>query len=230
MSSEKQRRANRRNAKKSTGPKTPEGKARSSKNALKHGLDALRDVLLPEADPEAYRRLRDEVLQELAPEGFLQRTVADQVVHCLWQLRRVPYLERLVLAQAIRQARGEAAAGKASAPPIVPGAGQDLLEEMARLAALPPAPGLRAPSDMPGYTPPDISKGFGGMVDLSTLPGHGNGVAEDRVAELLPTLGRVWQFARRWQNQLYRSLRHLAWLKANPWLLTRPASPEEGEG
>jgi len=45
--------ANRRNAALSTGPKTPEGKAASSKNALKHGLTAV-EVLLPTENPDAY--------------------------------------------------------------------------------------------------------------------------------------------------------------------------------
>jgi hypothetical protein len=45
--------ANRRNAAHSTGPKTPEGKAASSKNALKHGLTAT-EILLPHEDRDAY--------------------------------------------------------------------------------------------------------------------------------------------------------------------------------
>jgi hypothetical protein len=45
--------ANRRNAAKSTGPKTPEGKAASSRNALKHGLTAT-EFLLPNEDRDAY--------------------------------------------------------------------------------------------------------------------------------------------------------------------------------
>jgi hypothetical protein len=45
---------NRRNAARSTGPRTPEGKSRSRLNALKHGLTA-RTLVLPGEDPEAFR-------------------------------------------------------------------------------------------------------------------------------------------------------------------------------
>ena len=45
MTTDKQRKANRQNAKKSTGPRTEEGKARSSQNGLKHGLLA-RDAVM----------------------------------------------------------------------------------------------------------------------------------------------------------------------------------------
>ena len=50
MATEKQIQANRNNAKKSTGPRTEQGKAASSQNALKHGLLA-RDAVLPGEDP-----------------------------------------------------------------------------------------------------------------------------------------------------------------------------------
>src|SRR5689334_21446643 len=52
MASERQRAANRANAKRSTGPKTPAGKLRSSRNALKHGLSAL--VFSPNGNREAF--------------------------------------------------------------------------------------------------------------------------------------------------------------------------------
>ena len=66
-----QRKANRQNAKKSTGPRTPEGKARSSQNALKHGLLA-RDAVMADEDPAEYDRqgLVTEQLKQLGPEMF----------------------------------------------------------------------------------------------------------------------------------------------------------------
>ena len=53
MATKKQIAANRKNAKKSTGPKTAKGKARSSRNALKHGLLS-RQVVLADEDGEAF--------------------------------------------------------------------------------------------------------------------------------------------------------------------------------
>ena len=57
MATDKQIQANRRNARKSTGPKTEEGKARSRNNALRHGLTAELAVL-PHEDPHQYEELR----------------------------------------------------------------------------------------------------------------------------------------------------------------------------
>jgi hypothetical protein len=54
MTSDKKAQTNRQNALKSTGPKTPEGKASVRHNALKHGLLA-QEVLLPEEDEVALR-------------------------------------------------------------------------------------------------------------------------------------------------------------------------------
>ena len=56
MTSDKQGAANRRNALKSTGPKTPEGKAAVRLNAMKHGLLS-KDVLLPGEDESALKEL-----------------------------------------------------------------------------------------------------------------------------------------------------------------------------
>jgi hypothetical protein len=57
MMSDKKAHANRRNALKSTGPKTPEGKAAVRLNALRHGLLS-KEPLLPGEDEEAGRTLK----------------------------------------------------------------------------------------------------------------------------------------------------------------------------
>ena len=55
MTTNAQIKANRNNARKSTGPRTDEGKTRSAKNALKHGLLG-RDTVLPGEDPADFDR------------------------------------------------------------------------------------------------------------------------------------------------------------------------------
>jgi hypothetical protein len=56
MTSERQKAANQANARRSTGPQTPEGKAVIRLNALRHGLLA-RDVVLPVEDADAFQNL-----------------------------------------------------------------------------------------------------------------------------------------------------------------------------
>ena len=93
MASRKQIRANRRNARKSTGPRSEAGKAASSANALSHGLTAARTVVLPEEEPEAFERLSQGVVADLAPAGALQQALAQRIAGLLWRLDRVARLE-----------------------------------------------------------------------------------------------------------------------------------------
>ena len=68
--------ASRRNGAKSRGPKSPEGKARSAQNALKHGMRAHKYVVLPQEDAAAFAALENAILAELAREGVLQTLLA----------------------------------------------------------------------------------------------------------------------------------------------------------
>ena len=84
--------AARTNGAKSKGPKTEEGKARSSRNALKHGLTAINYVGLPgeEAQVEAFT---ESIFEELKPDGVLQCAIVKRIANCLWQLLKAPAVE-----------------------------------------------------------------------------------------------------------------------------------------
>ena len=97
MPSERQIAANRLNAQASSGPRTEKGKARSSRNAFTHGLTA-RSGLLAGEDPEEYRRLREEAIAQLRPEGVLELELVERMVSVFWRLRRVPAFEAALMA------------------------------------------------------------------------------------------------------------------------------------
>ena len=93
MASKRQIDANRRNAQRSTGPRTAAGKARSSANALRHGLTAAKAMVLPDESAEAFERFRDGVAADLDPQGMLQAALAQRIATLLWRLDRAARLE-----------------------------------------------------------------------------------------------------------------------------------------
>jgi hypothetical protein len=97
MTSDKQTEANRRNARKSTGPKTSEGKAAVRLNALKHGLLS-QDMLLPGEDEATLRELGERVRADLRPVGELEDLLAEQIVTAIWRLRRLRRAEAGIFA------------------------------------------------------------------------------------------------------------------------------------
>jgi hypothetical protein len=92
MASDKQIRANRRNAQRSTGPKTPEGKDAVRLNATKHGLRS-QEVLLPGEDGEALKELDENLRAELQPVGEMENLLVDGIVAAHWRLRRLRRVE-----------------------------------------------------------------------------------------------------------------------------------------
>ncbi|MCH7994756.1 MAG: hypothetical protein IIB57_09980 [Planctomycetes bacterium] len=109
--SEKQRRANRQNAQKSTGPKTAAGKARASRNALKHGLLA-KDVVITGTDLAESRADFDAFLAdlcaELKPQGLIEETMVERIATCYWRLRRVQRFEAAAIRGALDTADPDA--------------------------------------------------------------------------------------------------------------------------
>jgi hypothetical protein len=97
MTSEKQIQANRQNALKSTGPRTPEGKAAVRHNALRHGLLS-KEMILHGEDEEALRELDENLRAELQPVGELENLLVDRIVTAYWRLRRAGRVETGIFA------------------------------------------------------------------------------------------------------------------------------------
>ena len=93
MASLKQIEANRRNAQRSTGPRTPAGKAASRLNALGSGIWAGREVVLPVESPEELAALTATYYDRFQPTTPDQRCLVDCLVSDEWQLRRFRRIE-----------------------------------------------------------------------------------------------------------------------------------------
>jgi hypothetical protein len=87
--------ANRANAKKSTGPRSEEGKQKASQNALTHGLTA--DTPYDQGDFQAFQH---KMLEAIAPIGPLQETLAQRLIAVMWRLNRIPTVEAQILISA----------------------------------------------------------------------------------------------------------------------------------
>jgi hypothetical protein len=92
MTSEARIAANRRNAAKSTGPKTAAGKAASSRNALRHGLTAEQVVMFDESADD-FAAFQEEMRAALDPADAVEEMLAERIVLCAWRLRRAARTE-----------------------------------------------------------------------------------------------------------------------------------------
>src|ERR1019366_7056688 len=96
MTSLRQTESNRRNALRSTGPKTEAGKQRSSKNAVRHGLTA-ETVIEPLEDPEDYKAFEQAVTADYEAETAVERELVLRLASLLWRLRRSTLIETALL-------------------------------------------------------------------------------------------------------------------------------------
>jgi hypothetical protein len=93
MTSQRQKDANRRNAQRSTGPRSLEGRARSAMNAVKHGLTASRHMLLSSEDTAEYEALAERLHDDLEPDGPLEEILIDRILAATWRLLRAQRIE-----------------------------------------------------------------------------------------------------------------------------------------
>ena len=90
--------ANRVNSHLSTGPITPEGKAKSSLDAVKTALTG-RTVLLPTDDAARYENHVRNFIQELQPVGLREAVLVQSLADTTWRLDRIPGLEMAIYAR-----------------------------------------------------------------------------------------------------------------------------------
>jgi hypothetical protein len=112
--------ANRRNALRSTGPRTDEGKQRSRANALRHGLTA--ETIVPSLeDADDYKAFEATIISDYCAETAVARELVLRLASLLWRLRRATAIETQLF-----EMRAEAAAGRGFLKPAV---GQQITEK-----------------------------------------------------------------------------------------------------
>ena len=89
---ERQLDANRRNAAKSHGPITPEGRAAVRMNALKHGLTAA-ETILPTEDKTEFEQFQAAFEEECRPVGPIEQVLVEDIVAARWRMNRIRKME-----------------------------------------------------------------------------------------------------------------------------------------
>jgi hypothetical protein len=118
MASEAQIAANRLNAQKSTGPRTPQGRAAMRWNPLRHGLSAATVVLFYESEAE-FEQFRQDLALDFEPVGAEECALVEQIATLRWRLRRASRAEAaLVNAEAERRRELLAEGGSKTLYPI----------------------------------------------------------------------------------------------------------------
>jgi hypothetical protein len=92
MSTEAQIAANRINAQASTGARTAAGRSRVSRNAISSGLYSSRDFVRPD-EQDLYAEFCAGFELNLVPEGAIEHTLAAEIIHSAWRLRRCSVVE-----------------------------------------------------------------------------------------------------------------------------------------
>jgi hypothetical protein len=99
MASDARIAANRANAEKSTGPRSEEGKAASSRNALKHGMTA-RSYIVFDEEWDDFLAFHEKLRQDYEPRGTAEEEIVERIVMAAWCLRRCWRIEAAMMDEA----------------------------------------------------------------------------------------------------------------------------------
>jgi hypothetical protein len=92
--------AARRNGARSKGPVTAEGKARSARNALKHGLSAIKHLVLDDEDETELEALTRSLMDEIGPTSEVEGRIVQRLAAAFWKGERAERLEAALFAAA----------------------------------------------------------------------------------------------------------------------------------
>ena len=144
MASGKQVSANRRNAAKSTGPTTQDGKLVSRRNAMRHGLTAATVVPAIE-DAEEFERFEAAIRADYQPVSTIEHELVARLASLLWRLRRASLIETNLFQLQARLAKRRNPDSRTGSDTASPGLG--MLYRLLR------SPNTFVPSDAASNTP-----------------------------------------------------------------------------
>jgi hypothetical protein len=199
--------ASRRNGAKSRGPRTAEGKARSRLNAIKHGMRALRYVVLPDESAAEFHALQEALMHELAPEGALQMVLARRVAVAAWRLARADPMEAEVFAERRWDNRSAGVAllgrrvGERGPNPVPAAKRRQRHPQLRDAAALPQRRHGRVHARAPH------AQGAPGRAGKLDRPGRGSGKTEHRCAYACAPCGAAHSIPSRTERNRAASLR-----------------------
>ena len=99
------------NAQLSSGPRTEQGKRRSAGNSTRHGLASRKLQMISPHERAEFDQHCAEMLAALAPQGAIERQLADAVVFDQWRLTRARALESEIFARGFMRAKDELFSG-----------------------------------------------------------------------------------------------------------------------
>jgi hypothetical protein len=189
MTTDKQIAANRENAKKSTGPRSSDGKRKSRRNAVRHGLTAetVIDVLEDAADYEA---LAAAINADFRPATNFELQLIARLISLLWRLRRATAIESGLLALEAEASRRRTRASRNDRLSVFYG----LLPSVARSTEC--APGIQAPETAESHLPVRSQAPVGSAAE-------NRGIARAYL-RLATNYGQAFEQLRRYETSLWR--------------------------
>jgi hypothetical protein len=105
MPSELKSATSRANGAKSRGPKTPEGRERSSQNSLRHGIVARKTILLECEDPNQFQDMLEEFAETYQPGNAVEQDLVDEMLSSRWRSGRLSMIVTSLLDMQMNQQR-----------------------------------------------------------------------------------------------------------------------------